>query len=212
MTSWVTVDLDTRPPDLSLAAQPRVNPPDTWVVLVTADEALGSAEATFTDALGAVVRPGVERLSSHLVALSLPTVGLASGPGVLRLTARDTACNATTVLAEVVVDRARAFDVVLTFGHALAADLTVTGAYGLGLDVEHALEATLGQDGAYEATLAAMAAYVVTLGQDGAHEASLTTGAAYEVALTPDHSHQATVALVPIYAVTLEISHDPALP
>lgn len=161
--SWVQIDLDTTPPVLVLDAPARVEPPDPWVVLIKANEDLGPVAAFFTDTSGTVHKIGVERITARLLSVVLPTVGLGSGPGELRVVARDRACNATEAFATVVIDRPRAFDVVL----AMDTGQEVT------LSVEPAFESALEMDSGYAAVLTGDTPFETEVVMDSGTETSL---------------------------------------
>ena len=148
--SWVQIDLDTTAPVLLLDAPALVEPPDDWIVLVKANEDLGPVAATFTDAYGTEVRIGVDRVGPRLLAVVLPTPGLATGPGELTVVARDRACNAATVRTTVVVQRPRPFDVVLTLGPTLETTMSGDGAFEVALSVRGALTSQPSLDHAFE--------------------------------------------------------------
>lgn len=148
--SWVQIDLDTAPPVVLLDAPSRIEPPDHWVVLVKANEDLGPVAAVFTDAFGTEARLGVERISARLLSVTMPTVGIATGPGELRVLVRDRACNAVEAVATVVVDRPRAFDTTLTFSRGLEAEVTVDHGFEVEMRTGHSLEAVASIDHAHE--------------------------------------------------------------
>jgi hypothetical protein len=150
--SWVTIDLDTTPPLLVIDAPKSVEPPDDWIVIVRANEDLGPVAMTFTDTYGAEVSVGYERVGPRTLAASIPTVGLSSGAGELKVIARDRACNATTVVQTVVLLRPRAFDVVLTIDSGIAGESSMSNAFDAEIDVEHAHVTQSSVDHAYEAT------------------------------------------------------------
>lgn len=148
--SWVKIDLDTTPPVLVLDAPARVSPPDPWVVLVKANEDLGPVRALFTDSTGVVHRMGVDRVSARLLSIVLPTVGLGSGPGELRVVAADRACNPAEAYTTVVIERPRAFDVTLTFNSGMETTVTLDGAFEASLSLDTGMDAVLTQDTPYE--------------------------------------------------------------
>lgn len=108
---YVVVGLDTRPPAVRLEAQGRVEPPDPLVVVARADEPVGVVRARFSDASGVSWLVGHERVDALTVRVEMPTVGVATGRGTLRLEVLDLACNATTLDWAVLIDRPRAYDV-----------------------------------------------------------------------------------------------------
>lgn len=144
--SWVTIDLDTTPPLLAFDAPARVEPPDEWLVIVRANEDLGPVGMTFTDTYGTVTSIGFERVGPRTLAVRVPTVGLSSGAGELKVVARDRACNATTAVQTVVLLRPRAFDVTMTIDSGITGGMTmdtafeVTSEIGSGFDVQQTLD------------------------------------------------------------------------
>ena len=141
--SWVSIDLDTTAPLLVFDAPAQVEPPDDWIVIIRANEDLGPVALTFTDATGEVSRLGFAWAGPRTLTATLPTVGLATGAGELRVVARDRACNTVVAVRTVVINRPRALDVLLSVTHTLEVAARLDPAYAVNTEVQPALSTYL---------------------------------------------------------------------
>jgi hypothetical protein len=153
VSASVLVALDTRPPVLTIEAPERIEPPDTLWVRVVADEPLGAVALALLDAGGTLVNLAYERVDERTLVASVPTVGLASGPASLRVSAADTVLNFTRESRTLAVDRPRAHDVELTIDRAYDLVLGTSDGYRIDLGWSHAHVIDLTLDGPYEVIL-----------------------------------------------------------
>lgn len=147
--SWVRLDLDTHGPVLTVHAPGVVQPPDPLEVSVAADEPLAGVSAVFVAQDGSVTTLGVE-IDGSTALLLMPTVGMGSGRGTLRITARDLAGNPSTTEVPVLIDRPRPYDLSAdTIG---VFDMTTSpdAAFELSTEVGRSFDLTTRADGAFE--------------------------------------------------------------
>lgn len=148
--SFVEITLDTHAPVLAIEAVVEVEPPDEWVVIVRASEAIGTAFFEFEDSLGSRHNVGFERIDDSTLRIAVPTVGLASAGSRLVGSVSDLVCNATVVDQPVLILRPRPFDVVFTMGHAYGVVVDEGRAFGIEADIAHAVVAQPTLDHAFE--------------------------------------------------------------
>lgn len=149
--AWTSVTLDTKPPVVVAEAVSRVLPPDPWVVLVRSNEDLGPCSATYLDMLGLTHSVGIERVTSRLLRIVVPTTGLLSG--TLMVIARDLVCNPTVIETFVTVVREDPFGVTLTIEHGLEVVLTVDHGFDGTTEIDHAYVTDVTLDHAYEGAI-----------------------------------------------------------
>jgi hypothetical protein len=106
---WVVLTLDSVPPALRLSVPARLGPPDPLRAEV--DTGATQVSAAFTDSMGLVHPVGAQPQRPGLWQVLMGTVGLSTGPGVLRVLARSAAGLVAEAVAEVVIERARVFEV-----------------------------------------------------------------------------------------------------
>lgn len=138
MTASVLVELDTRPPILTISAPSRVFPPDYWVVSVTADEDIKNASAALVDSIGTLTRLGSQRIGDRSLDILVPTVGVSSGPASLMLSVSDAVLNFVRTQISIHIDRPRGFDVDMVVEHVYDVQVTMSSAYEVDLGLDHA--------------------------------------------------------------------------
>lgn len=145
----VEVELDTKAPLVTVQADPSVDAPAVWNVVLRTNEDIGSAELDVFDAAGELHSVGFEQTDPRTLVLAIPTVMIA-GPAHLVGWVSDQTCNKSMVDVTVQIIRTIPFDVVVTIGHPFGVDVTVNGAFDATSDIEHGLEVWKGIDHAFE--------------------------------------------------------------
>lgn len=153
MSSYATLTLDTRAPEIEIDGPATITPPEEWVGTITVDEPFGAADLIFFDAFGQQIALGYRIVDERTIEVTVPTVALAGGPGVLVVEIDDLVCNRATQTFPVFLIRVVPFDVTLTIGgpfdagvemdHALEADVSMTHAFVTQASVDHAFEASV---------------------------------------------------------------------
>jgi hypothetical protein len=162
--SWVHLSLDTHAPQVTLETAERVEPPDALEALIRADEPMGHVTVSLTDAAGIQMALGHEVVDEASVRLLVPSVGLATGPALLRVIVADLACNTTVLQREVGIMRPRPYDVVLSLVAAFSVALSIDHAFDNEMALGGAFALSLSVDHAFEADLATTPALAVTMG------------------------------------------------
>lgn len=137
MAASVEVALDTRAPVLTIDAPAQVSPPEPWTVIIDSSEDVGSASASFVDSIGTTTALGLEQVGRRIL-LTVPTVGVSSGPGTLVLRVSDEVLNTTLTTLAVVIDRPVSYRVELTLDGAYEQDLSLGGAFSTVLELDRA--------------------------------------------------------------------------
>lgn len=163
--AWVTLDLDTTPPSLTLVVEDRVEPPDGLPMRIVANEPVGVIRLVLTDAAGAEHRIGSMLVDDRTIAAVLPTLELASGPATLTVTVRDQACNPTTLTRRIDVLRRRTYDVLAW----------TENAYEVTKPMSTPHDVTAENDPAYDTTVTGDTEYAVEVGNETAYDVTAET-------------------------------------
>lgn len=143
MSASLEVALDTTPPTLTVEAARDVKPPEDWVVVVRASEAIGMADAALLDPGMSITPLGIEHLDDRTLRIVVPTVGLPGGRATLMLRVTDEVLNSVQTTVAVFVLRETAFH----------ATLDITGAYSTTLETLSAYDVMLNAEPIYSITL-----------------------------------------------------------
>lgn len=129
--AWVQIALDLTPPVLDLFVPERAIPPVELEVLLSSTAPLMAVTATFTDSLSVEHSLGAWVEDEFTAAMSLPTVSLSAGSGVLSVAVVDQAGNPGYISRSVRIDRPSAFDLASGTGSAFEVTTSVLDVYDL---------------------------------------------------------------------------------